>query len=158
MLYLLCSSVQIGFGSFFIQLSLITTILITDNKLLVHCHAGIGRTGVLIALDCAIYELKNAGTVNIKNLIETIRKQRPRAVMNRWQYAYINVVVAEQAYQMGLLEERTSSGHITRQLINEVWLDLEDDMNRNFENELPPSSKLREKNDANIPINNTVLS
>ncbi|CAG9530349.1 unnamed protein product [Cercopithifilaria johnstoni] len=102
-------------------------LMVSDDTILIHCHAGRGRTGVLIALDFAMYQLKNLQTVNIKALIEKIRQRRPGAVMNRWQYAYINIVIAEQAYRMGYLLDRINGYYITRQLINKLWNNLEDD-------------------------------
>ncbi|EFO14226.1 hypothetical protein LOAG_14298, partial [Loa loa] len=71
-------------------------LMVGDDTTLIHCHAGRGRTGVLIALDFAIHQLKNSQTVNVEALIEKIRQQRPGAVMNHWQYAYINIIIAEQ--------------------------------------------------------------
>uniref|UniRef100_A0A915PLZ7 U4/U6.U5 small nuclear ribonucleoprotein 27 kDa protein n=1 Tax=Setaria digitata TaxID=48799 RepID=A0A915PLZ7_9BILA len=107
-------------------------LMVSDDIILVHCHAGRGRTGVLIALDFALYQLKNLQTVNVEGVIEKIRQQRPGAVMNRWQYAYINVVIAEEAYRMGFLMNRIDGRHITRQLISKLWTSLENDMERNF--------------------------
>uniref|UniRef100_A0A183F874 TYR_PHOSPHATASE_2 domain-containing protein n=1 Tax=Heligmosomoides polygyrus TaxID=6339 RepID=A0A183F874_HELPZ len=68
----------------------------SSSSLLVHCHAGLGRTGVFIALDVALRQLYQNNTVNIKGVVEKLREKRARAVMNPWQYAYINVVVAEK--------------------------------------------------------------
>uniref|UniRef100_A0A1I7V9N6 Protein-tyrosine phosphatase n=2 Tax=Loa loa TaxID=7209 RepID=A0A1I7V9N6_LOALO len=107
-------------------------LMVGDDTTLIHCHAGRGRTGVLIALDFAIHQLKNSQTVNVEALIEKIRQQRPGAVMNHWQYAYINIIIAEQAYQMGYLLDRINGRHLTRQLINKLWINLKNDMNENF--------------------------
>ncbi|VDM78382.1 unnamed protein product, partial [Strongylus vulgaris] len=68
----------------------------SSSPMLVHCHAGLGRTGVFIALDVALRQLYQNNTVNIKGVVEKLREKRARAVMNPWQYAYINVVVAEK--------------------------------------------------------------
>ncbi|KAL3998827.1 Protein-tyrosine phosphatase family protein [Acanthocheilonema viteae] len=119
-------------------------VMVNDDITLIHCHAGRGRTGVLLALDFAMHQLKNLQTVNVEALIEKIRQQRPGAVMNRWQYAYINIVIAEQAYRMGYLLHRTNGRYITRQLINKLWINLENDMKKNFEYQII-SSALEEK-------------
>uniref|UniRef100_A0A8R1XT59 Tyrosine specific protein phosphatases domain-containing protein n=1 Tax=Onchocerca volvulus TaxID=6282 RepID=A0A8R1XT59_ONCVO len=107
-------------------------LMVSDNVTLIHCHAGRGRTGVLIALDFAMHQLKNLQTVNIGALIEKIRQQRPHAVMNRWQYVYINIIIAEQAYRVGYLMDRINGRYITRQLINKLWINLKNDMNKSF--------------------------
>ncbi|KAK6107102.1 Protein-tyrosine phosphatase family protein [Brugia pahangi] len=71
-------------------------LMVSNDKTLIHCHAGRGRTGVLLALDFAMHQLRNLQTVNIKAIIEKIRQQRPGAVINHWQYIYINLIIAEQ--------------------------------------------------------------
>ncbi len=38
--------------------------------------AGIGRTGVLITIDIGISEIDNSNTVNIPNILSTIRQYR----------------------------------------------------------------------------------
>lgn len=44
----------------------IVNLQVSDDTTLVHCHAGRGRTGVLIALDFAVHQLKNLQTVNVE--------------------------------------------------------------------------------------------
>ncbi|KAM3720974.1 Receptor-type tyrosine-protein phosphatase gamma [Dirofilaria immitis] len=89
-------------------------LMVSDDITLIHCHAGRGRTGVLVTLDFAMHQLKNLQTVNIAALIEKIRQQRPGVVMNRWQYVYINIIIAEQAYHLGYLMDRINGRYITR--------------------------------------------
>ena len=72
---------------------------------------GLGRTGVFIAVDVAIRQLEQAQTVKFKEsakkkchffqvgiagIVEKVRETRARSVMNPWQYAYINLLVAEK--------------------------------------------------------------
>lgn len=44
--------------------------------ILVHCSAGVGRTGTLVALDCLIQQLQNEGQVTIFNTVCELRHQR----------------------------------------------------------------------------------
>ncbi|XGW14662.1 hypothetical protein V3C99_000720 [Haemonchus contortus] len=104
----------------------------SSSSLLVHCHAGLGRTGVFIALDVALRQLYQNNTVNIKGVVEKLREKRARAVMNPWQYAYINVVVAEKALQCGALSSCVG-GHSARQLIDRMWTDLFEEVHRQFQ-------------------------
>ncbi|EYC23336.1 hypothetical protein Y032_0015g2599 [Ancylostoma ceylanicum] len=104
----------------------------STSPLLVHCHAGLGRTGVFIALDVALRQLYQNNTVNIKGVVERLREKRARAVMNPWQYAYINVVVAEKALQCGALSSCVG-GHNVRHLIDRMWTDLFDEVHRQFQ-------------------------
>uniref|UniRef100_A0A1I8EQU6 TYR_PHOSPHATASE_2 domain-containing protein n=1 Tax=Wuchereria bancrofti TaxID=6293 RepID=A0A1I8EQU6_WUCBA len=41
-------------------------LMVSDDKTLIHCHAGGDRTGVLLALDFAVHQLKNLQTVNVE--------------------------------------------------------------------------------------------
>uniref|UniRef100_A0A0K0DFN7 Protein-tyrosine phosphatase n=1 Tax=Angiostrongylus cantonensis TaxID=6313 RepID=A0A0K0DFN7_ANGCA len=101
----------------------------STSSLLVHCHAGLGRTGVFIALDVALRQLYQNNTVNIRGVVEKLREKRARAVMNPWQYAYINVVVAEKC---GVLSP-CLGGHSVRHLIDRLWKDLFDEVHRQFQ-------------------------
>ena len=44
--------------------------------LLVHCSAGVGRTGTFIVLDTMVQRMKAEGTLNIYELITDMRKRR----------------------------------------------------------------------------------
>lgn len=46
------------------------------GSILVHCSAGVGRTGTLVALDCLIQQLKEEGQVTIFNTVCDLRHQR----------------------------------------------------------------------------------
>lgn len=49
---------------------------IEKGCILVHCSAGVGRTGTLVALDCLLQQLKEEGSVSIFNTICDLRHQR----------------------------------------------------------------------------------
>lgn len=49
---------------------------IEKGCILVHCSAGVGRTGTLVALDCLLQQLKEEGQVSIFNTICDLRHQR----------------------------------------------------------------------------------
>ena len=54
-----------------------------DQPLLVHCSAGIGRTGTFILLDYAMQQMKREGSVSIYNILKGIRGQRMRMVQTQ---------------------------------------------------------------------------
>ncbi len=57
--------------------------------LLVHCSAGVGRTGTFITLDSMIERIKTEETINIFQFVKNLRKQRVLMVQtmvsgNKW--------------------------------------------------------------------------
>lgn len=62
--------------------------------LLVHCSAGIGRTGTYIAIDQGISVIQNQkgttqpATIDVNDLINTIREDRMALVQNTAQYKF----------------------------------------------------------------------
>ncbi|XP_061194789.1 receptor-type tyrosine-protein phosphatase epsilon-like [Saccostrea echinata] len=57
-----------------------------NNPLLVHCSAGIGRTGTFIALDALYQHGLETGTVNIQKYVKMMRKDRMSMIQNCEQY------------------------------------------------------------------------
>ena len=47
-----------------------------QDLLLVHCSAGVGRTGTFITLDYMLERLKTENTINIYEFVSSLRKQR----------------------------------------------------------------------------------
>ena len=50
------------------------------TPLLVHCSAGVGRTGTFILLDLAMQQMKTQGTLSIFQHIKNMRSQRMKMV------------------------------------------------------------------------------
>lgn len=70
--------------------------------LLVHCSAGAGRTGVIIAVDSILTEARDSQVVDIFTFINSMRDCRPQMVQTPEQYAFVHEAVLE-----GLLCEDT---------------------------------------------------
>ncbi|XP_045597074.1 tyrosine-protein phosphatase 69D isoform X2 [Procambarus clarkii] len=66
-----------------------------QGPLLIHCSAGVGRTGTLVALDSLVMELDEEGQASIFNLICDLRHQRNFLVQSLKQYVFIHRALME---------------------------------------------------------------
>lgn len=61
----------------------------------IHCSAGVGRTGTYIALDNLYNQAKKEGCIRPVQMVETLRRQRVNMVQTKEQYVYMHEAVAE---------------------------------------------------------------
>ncbi|XP_072526999.1 receptor-type tyrosine-protein phosphatase eta [Salminus brasiliensis] len=57
---------------------------------LVHCSAGVGRTGTFIAIDRLIFRIERDGVVDVYGIIHDLRMHRPLMVQTEDQYVFLN--------------------------------------------------------------------
>ena len=57
-----------------------------EQPLLVHCSAGVGRTGTFIALDTMMQQMKVEGTISICQCVRNLRSQRMKMVQSQVSY------------------------------------------------------------------------
>uniref|UniRef100_A0A8D8B6L2 protein-tyrosine-phosphatase n=1 Tax=Culex pipiens TaxID=7175 RepID=A0A8D8B6L2_CULPI len=55
----------------------------------VHCSAGVGRTGTLIALDIILQRIQQEKKINIYDTVKQLRRQRVKMVQTSEQYAFL---------------------------------------------------------------------
>ena len=66
-----------------------------DQPLLVHCSAGVGRTGTFILLDRVMQQMKREGTLSSYNILKGMRGQRMKMVQTQVTLNIIMVPVVQ---------------------------------------------------------------
>ncbi|XP_076015968.1 receptor-type tyrosine-protein phosphatase beta [Genypterus blacodes] len=62
---------------------------------LVHCSAGVGRTGTFMALDRALQQLDSKGTIDLYGCVFDLRLHRQHMIQTECQYAYLHQCVRD---------------------------------------------------------------
>uniref|UniRef100_A0A1I7VIT0 Protein-tyrosine phosphatase n=1 Tax=Loa loa TaxID=7209 RepID=A0A1I7VIT0_LOALO len=90
-------------------IALIMKLRIIQEKgpVVVHCSAGIGRTGTLCAVDYAIERLDEEGTVSPPDVVKEIRHQRLHSVQSALQYLYMHICLIEYMQTVKSLPQDT---------------------------------------------------
>jgi protein tyrosine phosphatase len=70
------------------------------GPVVVHCSAGIGRTGTFLSIDIGLEALQAAGEVDVEGIILKLRSQRAGMVQTQGQYEFIYQALVE-AVQTG---------------------------------------------------------
>ncbi|GAA52333.1 tyrosine-protein phosphatase non-receptor type 5 [Clonorchis sinensis] len=77
-----------------------TTTSTADGPIIVHCSAGVGRTGCFIALCIGCAQLQREGVVDILRIVSRLRLDRGGMVQRNEQYEFIHHALLEfPAYQ-----------------------------------------------------------
>uniref|UniRef100_A0A8C5I6T8 Tyrosine-protein phosphatase non-receptor type 9 n=1 Tax=Gouania willdenowi TaxID=441366 RepID=A0A8C5I6T8_GOUWI len=69
----------------------------------VHCSAGIGRTGTFCTLDICLSRLEDIGTIDVRQTVRRMRTQRAFSIQTWEQYYFCYTAVIEYAQRHGKL-------------------------------------------------------
>nr|XP_043870621.1 receptor-type tyrosine-protein phosphatase H-like isoform X18 [Solea senegalensis] len=61
----------------------------------VHCSAGVGRTGTLIALDVLLQQLGHNNAVSVYAVVHKMRQSRTHMVQTEWQYIFLHQCIMD---------------------------------------------------------------
>jgi len=66
-----------------------------SSPLLVHCSAGVGRSGCFILIDAMLEQIDNTGTVDVFNYLKYLRSRRINMVQTFEQYIFAHTAILE---------------------------------------------------------------
>ncbi|KAG7327907.1 hypothetical protein KOW79_007851 [Hemibagrus wyckioides] len=94
------------------------------GPIIVHCSAGVGRTGTFIVIDALMNMMHAEGRVDVFNFVSRIRNQRCQLVQTDMQYSFIYQALL-QHYLYGDTELDVSSleGHLHRLHSTHIHMD-----------------------------------
>jgi len=88
------------------------------SPVVVHCSAGVGRTGTFCTIHMLLVRLHNEmkkgsiARLNLYNTVLKLRRQRPGMVQQQEQYIFCYEAVAEEAEELGLLPNNSTNTNI----------------------------------------------
>ena len=104
---------------------------VATGKILVHCSAGVGRTGTFIALDALLDQTQVEEVVDIYKFVSHIRTQRCSMVQTEAQYTFIYEAILEASIcgdtqipvpdyleKLQLLEENVEDNFLSKEFQN----------------------------------------
>jgi protein tyrosine phosphatase len=77
--------------------------------IVVHCSAGIGRTGVLMALEIGLAKIEAGETVNMQSLLKELREQRYGLIQRAEQYSFVTACLISALQNSNVLQLADSS-------------------------------------------------
>ncbi|EDO47893.1 predicted protein [Nematostella vectensis] len=62
---------------------------------IIHCSAGVGRTGIFLVIDAMLRQAKEKKVVDIYNYVHSIEEDRPYIIQTKDQYVFIHQTILE---------------------------------------------------------------
>ncbi|XP_053679181.1 phosphatidylinositol phosphatase PTPRQ [Anopheles nili] len=82
--------------------------------LVVHCSAGVGRTGTFIALDIILQRMQHEKKINVYDTVKRLRRQRVKMVQTLDQYSFLYQCCLEYVSKSNRKKPKTSSIEVIR--------------------------------------------
>lgn len=79
-----------------------------NHPIVIHCSAGIGRTGTFITMDICIRSLEDTGRLNILSVVQKLRSQRAFSIQTVDQYIFCHKALVEYCEMNGLCNDQSA--------------------------------------------------
>ncbi|MEQ2228056.1 hypothetical protein ILYODFUR_004786, partial [Ilyodon furcidens] len=85
-----------------------------NSPTVVHCSAGVGRTGTFIAIDRLIFQIERENIVDVYGIVHDLRMHRPLMVQTEDQYVFLNqcaldIIRARTGNNVDLIYQNTAA-------------------------------------------------
>ncbi|VDM37835.1 unnamed protein product [Toxocara canis] len=127
----------------------------TKRPTIVHCSAGIGRTGTIVAIEMGLQQMLAARPFDIVNTIQQLRRMRMNSVQTEQQFVYIVKCLVSYAWTCGVLSAQPDLIRKSEKFENEYYKMLAEDeskqdvkKSRDFKKIVPKFENINEKLDA----------
>ena len=87
----------------------------TKSPILLHCSAGIGRTGTFCAIDIGIKQYLNENVLDIPSTVVQMRLERAGSVQTEDQYLFIYLALMDFIKEHQAIQQRINNFEITNQ-------------------------------------------
>ena len=88
------------------------------SPMLVHCSAGIGRTGTILAIDINLDLLAHQHCLDVLGVVNHLRRQRPSMVQTAEQYACIYEVLLQHRDGADVSDGKSNSSSLDSALVS----------------------------------------
>ncbi|XP_067663192.1 uncharacterized protein [Haliotis asinina] len=92
------------------------------KPIIVHCSAGIGRTGTYITIDCLVEQAKAEGVVDVVSFVSNMRGQRKNMIQTKEQYLFIYQALARAVSEGDTTLDSTIIRHLDLGQVSDVTM------------------------------------
>lgn len=122
---------------------------VNNSKAVVHCSAGVGRTGTLVAVDILLQTIRDGKDIDIYGTVVALRHQRMKMVQAESQYLYIYQCILDEILQPVELTEIKPLDPIYENMENLIEMKVISKQNNNCDTQIEFFNEVNQATDEN---------